>query len=459
MKIIKSLIIIIFVILCIITVGQADSYNNIDEKDTEEAAATPTASETDIAQIFITADQSISEEEYTAAKIVIADADGGSYETITDSEARIKIRGNSTATLAKKPYNIKLSTSQGILGMKAGKKWCLLANFMDTSLLRNKLAYDFAQNIGLDYSCETRYVDVWLNGEYQGNYLLTTPVETGEDRVDIDTSQKEFLLELEANRTEKDTTYISTELYRFKLDAPETLTQEQSDWLEQFLSEAEAAIKSRDYSRIKEYVDIDSFIDFYIVQELFKNMDVNTSSTRFYIKDHKIYAGPIWDFDLSSGNIGLFSFLPYYLSYNNYGMTGNASQNSYEGFWAFTGGASQDYSLSWIGNLMHCSDFYEKLYERYQQLQEQIVNLYQDNTTGTNQMDLLLEEYGDSFARNNEIWPVELHRDSPLYRTNEKTFEESVSYLCSWLKNRNEWLLEALKEFETGNCNLFAERI
>jgi hypothetical protein len=80
------------------------------------------------------------------------------------------------------------------------------------------------------------------------------------------------------------------------------------------------------------------------------------------------------------------------------------------------------------------------------ELQDQIENLYEDNAVGTNQMDLLLKQYGKSFARDNEKWPPEQFRFCELYRTDEITFEDSVSYLRSWLKNRNLWLKNALKE-------------
>lgn len=401
---------------------------------------------TDIAQVFIDTSQTVSSDKYSAARLVITDAKNGACKTVIDSNAKIKIRGNSTSVLKKLPYNIKLSSSQGVLGMSKGKKWCLLANYMDTSLLRNKLAYDFAENIGMEYSCESRYADVWLNGEYQGNYLITVPVEAGKNRVDIDTSQNEYLLELETYRIEENKTYIQTGMSRLVVNAPETLSEVQTQWLSTFFQEAEKAMQSNDYAQITQYVDVDSFINFYITQELFKNLDVHTSSSRFYIKNNRLYAGPLWDCDLSSGNVALYPGYFYYLLYNNHGGYGNSSENSYEGFWALNSGPWQNYYATWIGNLCKCNEFKSRLCERYEALQAQIVNLYKDNEKGKNQIDTLLNQYGSSFARDNKLWPVSLYRDTELYRTNEKTFDESISYLRSWLKNRNEWLLKALKE-------------
>lgn len=422
----------------------AKNTNTEAETNTAKEATASDYNKTDIAQIFISTDSTVARDEYTKADITIEDAEGGTSDTIKDNNAAIRIRGNTTSILAKLPYNIKFSSSQSVLGMSPGKKWCLLANYADTSLMRNKLAYDMAVNLGLKYSCETRYADVWLNGSYQGNYLVTVPVETGKNRVDIDTGNHEFLLELEAQRMERGVTYFYSGISRFKLDAPETMTKEQETWLTDFTAKAEKAMKDGDYSEIKRYVDVDSFIDFFIIQELFKNVDVNYSSTRFYIKNSKIYAGPLWDFDLSSGNVSTNERYVNYMIYNNYNIYGNRSGKSYEGFWAFYGGNYVNEGNSWIGLLMRCGKFRMAIYQRYLQLQDQIVNLYQDNSVGTNQIDRLLKQYSGSFQRDNKRWPVDVYRGLVLYRNDEKTYDDSVAYLRSWLMNRNEWLLKAL---------------
>lgn len=460
---------VLFWILLISVLLGADylcSHNIIKAKEygIDRTTAKQENIKTDIAQMFIETNQTVTKEHYSAAKIVIIDAKGGSCKKIVDNDAKIKIRGNSTADLRKLPFNIKLSSAQSVLGMSEGKKWCLLANYMDTSLMRDKLAYDFAANIGLKYSCESRYADIWLNGKLQGNYLITVPVETGTNRVDINTDNNEYLLELEDNRREENTTYFHTGFCRFKIDAPKTLTEEQYNWLVNYFAKVESSILNETYSEIDRYVDVDSFINYYITEELFKNLDVHTSSARFYITNNKLYAGPLWDMDLSSGNVALYHNYSYYLVYNNFGKFGNSSGNSFEGFWALNGGPAQNYYDSWIGNLMRCKQFRNKLYARYQNLQDQIVNLYEDNTIGKNQMDLLLDQYGESFSRDNKLWPVENYRNTELYRTNEKSFEKSVSFLRSWLKCRNEWLLKALAQLETDNqkqgvCNLRTDGI
>jgi len=420
-------------------------WNAVTPVEAANASAASSRTKADIAQILITTQETIEKDDYVPAEITILSSESNYFATIFDPAAEIKIRGNSTASLSKLPFNIKLDSAQSVLGMPAGKKWSLLANYIDTSLMRNKLAYDFAEEINLAYSCQSEYVDVWLNGEYNGNYLVVVPVEAGENRVDIDPDDNDFLLEINVGRVEEDVTYINTGIHRFEINEPEDPTEEQMKWLSEFLINAERAIKSSDYEQIKKYVDIESFVDFFIIQDLFKNMDANSSSTRFYIKNDILYAGPLWDLDLSAGNVSTHEAYKNYLTYNNWGEYGNQSGNSYEGFWLLqpeTADSIEAVNASWIGNLMKGQVFQSLVYKRYLELQGKIVNLYSDNTLGENRIDALIKAYGSSFSRDNQRWPVQQSRGSELYRKNEKTYAESISFLRNFLKERNAWLLE-----------------
>ena len=97
----------------------------------------------------------------------------------------IKGRGNSTWTLAKKPYNIKLDKKADLFEMGKHKSWCLLANASDWSMIKNQLSYDLARKLGIFTTSDTYHVNLYLNGEYAGLYMLTEKVDIGENRVDI----------------------------------------------------------------------------------------------------------------------------------------------------------------------------------------------------------------------------------------------------------------------------------
>ncbi len=352
----------------------------------------------------------------------------GKYKTILDSNAQIKVRGNSTSSGAKQPFNIKFESKQNVLGMGSCKKWYLLANMYDKTQLRNKLSFDLADDIGMAYVQQSTFVRVFLNGEYRGIYQLCESIGTGDSRVDINPKQNEFLLEFEPWPNYANDNWIRTTNYNILLgfNEPDVPTDAQRAWLKDFFRKAESAISSRNINEIEKYLDVDSFIDAFLVEEYFKEVDYQTSSTRFYIKDGKWYAGPVWDFDLSAGNCSS----TYYTGYNNV----NGSGNSWEGLYCMG---------LWNSHLFKTKDIKERTIARYKEIQPYIVNLYQDNELGKCKIDALLEQFRDEIDLNYTVWST-----SQIYSELERvpsdgTYDGEITYLKEWLKNRNEWLLNA----------------
>ena len=146
----------------------------------------------DIRTIYVTTDgTTITKEKKVPAQITVVDKEGGdlyednvTYDTI-ESDGTIKVRGNSTSVADKKTFNISFSKAKNVFGMGKAKKWSLLANAFDKSLIRNRLAMEFATSLGLKYTSKSTYVDLYINDVYYGNYLLIESVEVGENRVDI----------------------------------------------------------------------------------------------------------------------------------------------------------------------------------------------------------------------------------------------------------------------------------
>lgn len=391
------------------------------------------AVKSDLPQIYIT----VTDPDYGAFDLVkgMAYVDctievydpSGEFDTLVDEGSTIKVRGNTTASGAKKPFNIKLSSKTDILGMGKGKKWSLLANMYDKTLMRNKLVFDFAEDVGLDYVPASRTVDVWLDGVYNGTYTICEPVEAGSTRVDIDTDSGEYLFEREKSRWEEGAVYMTTQRYglRFVMCDPEELTDEQMAEMEARLKAVEDAIATNDIETISQYLDLESFVDMYIVEEYFKDVDADYSSAKYYFKEGILYCGPVWDFDLAAGNCSNSD----YPSYNNVGGSGV----SYEGFYA-------DEAI-WFEYLLKNEDFFHAVKERYAELQPIIVNLYEDNELGTNRIDQMLEECGESFEENWKVWSV-TSKDSSAERIPDDTHEENVAYLRNWLRQRNAWMLE-----------------
>ena len=236
---------------------------------------------------------------YVEATVAVIDVDGN----VLSGDASIKVRGNTTAGAPKKPFNIKFKSKQDVLGMGKAKKWCLLANCFDPTLMRNATALSMAQYMGLPYTSEYRFVELWLDGKFKGCYLLTEAVEAGKTRVDIDTDNGEFILEYEKQRVESDVTYlIDSNGLRFAFKDPDEPTSEQFDNVKNVMDKITSAVASGDYSKVEEVIDAGSFAKFLVFNDFICTYDFDFSSVYFFYKDGKLYAGPAWDYDLSSGN-------------------------------------------------------------------------------------------------------------------------------------------------------------
>lgn len=396
----------------------------------------------DIRTIYVKTDgTTITKEKKVAAEITVVDKDGGDlyeddtvYETINDT-GTIKVRGNSTSVADKKPYNISFSKKQNVFGMGKAKKWSLLANAFDKSLIRNRLAMELALDMGLDYTSQSTYVDLYINDEYYGNYLLIESVEEGEDRVDIDSAAgKDVLLEKEYEREEEGQSYLRTARYgvRFNIGEPEGLSSETEQYKDTvvFLNRFETLLEDGDFQGLSKLVDLKSFANFYIVNELFKNVDFNYSSTRFYIKDGILYAGPLWDLDLSSGNANPASYTTYF-----------ENGESYKGLWC--------QQFRWFEKLMEIPEFYNMVVNRYKEVLPLISNMIYGNTG--NSINSVTTAYAQSFARNytpkslgGAGWSVP-DRDSAdgiSYAGTAKwqSYSEAVEFLREWLIHRNDYL-------------------
>ncbi|WP_323098330.1 CotH kinase family protein [Intrasporangium sp. YIM S08009] len=234
---------------------------------------------------------------------------------IIDAGATIKGRGNYTWTLDKRPYQIKFTTAVGPLGMQSSRTWVLLANHQDPSLLRNKIAYDLADSFGLAYSPESRYVDLSINGEYLGNYLLVEKTEVGTNRVAL-TSDHGVLLEQDPIHGRAEPHYFLT-ARTGTLFVLKDATLGVDDVLDPTVAVAYAEIQADvnaletalyaptpDWQRISSLIDVDSFVKYAFIHEVTENYDFDRSSVYFYKNGpgDKLHAGPVWDMDVAMGN-------------------------------------------------------------------------------------------------------------------------------------------------------------
>ena len=254
-----------------------------------------------------------SKETYLTCTVSISAEGDLSFDGVT---ARIKGRGNSTLGLDKKPYKIKFDEKISLLGEDKAKEWTLIANHMDYSLMRNYLAYKVGEALGLPYTTSANFVDVYVNGEYMGVYLVCEQVEVGKNRVDIEDSltvdETGYLLELDARAPQEGVEGINYFYSKaggvpYAIKSPDTedeaFTADRVSFIKNYVDAAYDALLGTDYAEVCRYLDVDTFVNGYILDELMKTTDIGFSSFYLY-RDAggKLSRGPIWDYDLAAGN-------------------------------------------------------------------------------------------------------------------------------------------------------------
>lgn len=276
--------------------------------------------------------------------------DGGEV-VLAANLSQIKGRGNSTWELSeddpkhdKKPYNIKLEQAASVLGMPSARKYRLLANVWDDSLLKNTVSLWLARQLGTYGALECRQVDLYINGDYRGNYLLTESIDAGTEKIPIndtdelnelanapadlksfplqsgtdehgweirwrelpkepEKSEWAFLLELDGkNETEDDLCLFFSDLHHdIALKNPEYASEAQVRYAAELFKNAENALYAEDSpdSDYERRVDQDSAASAYLLQELIVNPFAGTESLFFCIAENseKVITGPVWDFD------------------------------------------------------------------------------------------------------------------------------------------------------------------
>ncbi|SEB47079.1 Calx-beta domain-containing protein [Nocardioides exalbidus] len=275
--------------------GRAPAPEVLPDPAAAAAVGWPPAPPTQL--VIDTAGAPISREDYVPGSVTL---DGITHVT------EVRGRGNSTWGWAKKPYKLKLEDDAALVGDVPHDEWVLLAGYGDRSALRTAAAFAIAAQTRLAWTPKLRFVDVVLNGQPQGLYLLTEQVEEGTGRVDL--PKDGFLLEVNRRYLRDDEPGFRTRRgtpVAFK--DPDEVTKRQRRSVHRAVSRFENVLWSpsfadrrRGYAR---YINVSRLIDWYLVEELFANQDSNfQSSVNFsWSPGQRFVMGPVWDFDLSAG--------------------------------------------------------------------------------------------------------------------------------------------------------------
>lgn len=285
-------------------------------------------------------------EPYTSGTIRILDS-GKGYNCLMDtpvysSDMKIKKRGHTSFSYDKPQYLMKMVQTEGldnkteILGMGEGDSWILNGSMADKSMLRNYLSYRIASEIGGSAMApDSRYCEVILEKDgryaYQGVYLLMETVDRGINRVNIDSYNEKNAYTGYIVRRDRYTNFdvmldtygrlngLSPEWIGVKYPAAVRLTDQTKRFIEQDFSKIEQVIYSTDESVFKaydKYIDIDSFVDYFLINEFFGNYDAGEHSTYMYKNSgERLHIGPVWDFDQAMNNYFQEEMDPYTLAF------------------------------------------------------------------------------------------------------------------------------------------------
>ena len=224
--------------------------------------------------------------------------------SLSDRNASINGRGNWTWTTVKKPYLLTLSAPNNIPGMGNGTKWVLLSNSADETNLRNKIVFDLGKETGNVWTPNCRFVDLYLNGNYNGLYLLAEKIEPEPERLNINLASGDFLCKIDLNtRWGTLTSPFLTNMGRtVEISKPQNLDSEAKARIIDLVGQLEQLIASDAQLTNEKLIDLDSWVHRYLIDEISGNIDADLASSYFYYQNGIFYGGPLWDYDKTFGN-------------------------------------------------------------------------------------------------------------------------------------------------------------
>ena len=261
----------------------------------------------------------VSKETYLRTNITVVDPQNSrnNLEHL-DYKDEVRGRGNSTWLKPKKPYRIKFDKKTPMMGLTEAKSWVLLANYQDPTLLANSVAFELGQRFGLPYTPHYVPVELFVNGSYEGSYLLTEQIQVGKGRVDIDPTAG-FLVEADYYYDEEPK--FTTQGYQvpIMIKSPEDLADPSGyDFVKNAFAALEAAMLDATFpeSGYRELLRFDAVIDFLMINEVVKNVELQWPKSLYMYRDAAggIGMGPLWDFDWGYGySGGGFSYFTSYV--------------------------------------------------------------------------------------------------------------------------------------------------
>jgi len=418
--------------------------------------------------------QQIPNEPKIPATMRIVDNGPGNRNEITgpfndyDGNIGIEIRGSSSTMFDKKSYGLEIwdenlnDTIASILGMPAEEDWVLHGPYSDKSLMRNVLTFYLGRELGR-YASRTRYIELIINNDYRGIYVFMERIKRDMNRVDIADLRPEensgddltggYIIKLDkfdgsntgggwASPYRPPGYQKSNQEIYFQFDYPKVknITPEQQQYIQNYVTDFEEALRNRPsndlVSGYKSYINLESFVDFAIINELSRNVDGYRLSTFLHkdkdSKDGKLYIGPIWDYNLAFGNAD------YYDGSNTKGWAWNFN---------FNPDANEDFWLIpfWWQRFQTDPEYINLLKSRWIQLRNGPYKTDSIMTFIDSTSDVLYEAQVRNFLKfnilNQYVWPNAYVGGS---------YAKEIEYLKDWIAARLNWLDQAIDNTVTG---------
>jgi len=252
-----------------------------------------------------------SKEDYIKTNIIIEDPNNKSFSFINDEyNDGIRGRGNSSWSYPKRPYRLKFDKKTSLFGHEAAKSWVLLANYLDPTLIMNALAFELGQRFRLPFTNHYVFVELFLNGEYQGNYMLTEQIQVGKGRVDIN-DKEGYLVEMDVYYDDEPKFRTVEYDLPVMIKSPEDLTDESGyDFVKAGINELTTRVFDDAFpdNGYRDLIDMDIFIDYLLITEIVNNKELGWPKSVYMYKDagvnSRIGMGPLWDYDWAFGYTG-----------------------------------------------------------------------------------------------------------------------------------------------------------
>ena len=357
----------------------------------------------------------------------------------TKEKGTLKLRGNSTMRSDKNPYKIKFDSKQKLLDMPAkAKKWNLMANHSDKTLLRTLLAMKISTLFEMSYTPECRPVDVMVNGEFKGNYNLCDKVEYNKNRVELGELDKNIEQEpvdggylFEATQyAYKEGYYLNTTqgiILGVRYPEQEDITVEQLNYINNKLNEVEA----EGYNGIVDNIDFESFSRYLLVQELCGQSETFWSTYMTKRRnDEKIYFGPVWDFDLAFDNDNrVFSTL---------------NKTNFLFKYDSSAGTMREFAVKLLNN--------EKLLEKIKETWREMTQEKVTKEKILNYVDEQVEIINDSQKLNFKRWDV-LNKKINASPTARCSYKREVAFLKDYIPKRFDLVTQIVESATTTSVN------